>query len=99
MNVSLWLRTLPHPTLVTRQVALQLKRRKQRLLRKGATAQAAAVPDVLILRYDDLLRRPIEVVKEVRHKANSVKTPPRRNPEFPAHMGCKKRTPAVEMVR
>jgi hypothetical protein len=74
------------PILRDLKVALQLKRRKQRLLRKGATELASAVPDVLILRYDDLLRRPLEVVKEAHEMLQAYTSQPKLTAFVKAHL-------------
>lgn len=61
------------PILKDVQYALALKRRKARLERNGKLAVARTIPDVMILKYDDLIRRPLDVVKEA-HAMLSVFT-------------------------
>jgi hypothetical protein len=53
------------PMLRDVQYAMALKRRKQRAMRNGKLEAASAIPDVVLLRYDELLRRPFDIVKEV----------------------------------
>lgn len=52
------------PLLKDLNFALSLQRRRQRLEARGKPSKH--VPQVYVLKYDDLLRRPLEVVKEVR---------------------------------
>ena len=74
------------PILKDLKFALALKRRKQRLLRKGATQLAAALPDVLVLRYDDLLRRPVDVVNEAHGLLQAYTSQPKLTAFVKAHL-------------
>ena len=74
------------PILKDLKYALQLKRRKQRLLSRGKIELASAVPDVLILRYDDLLRRPLDVVREAHGLLNAFTSQPKLTAFVHAHL-------------
>ena len=74
------------PILKDLKLMLRLRQRKQRLLRKGATELAAAVPDVMILRYDDLLRRPLEVVREAHSLLGTYTSQPKLTAFVKAHL-------------
>ena len=74
------------PILKDLKYAMQLKRRKARLLRKGQIEQANAIPDVLILKYDDLLRRPLEVVREAHDLLQAYTSQPKLQAFVKAHL-------------
>ena len=63
------------PILKDVKYAMSLKRRKERALRNGKLALASAIPDVLILKYDELLRHPFDVVR-MRRVAQRLPPPP-----------------------
>lgn len=72
------------PILRDVQTALRLKARRQRLLRQGKSADA--VPEVMIIKYDDLIRRPLELVKEAHAALHAYTSSPKVTTFVKAHL-------------
>ena len=72
------------PLLKDLQHALALQRRRRRLLSKGKSVDH--LPQVLILKYDDLLRRPLEVVREAHEMLQVYTSTPKLTAFVKAHL-------------
>jgi len=65
-------------------LAMSLQRRRKRLERKGLPADH--LPQVAVLKYDDLLRRPHEVVKEVHGMLQAYTSTPKLTAFIKGHL-------------
>lgn len=74
------------PILKDVKYAMSLKRRKERALRNGKLALASAIPDVLILKYDELLRHPFDVVRNAHGLLNVYTSAPKLSAFVKAHL-------------
>lgn len=72
------------PLLKDVQLTLSLQRRRRRLERKGQPA--AHIPHAIVLKYDDLLRRPMDVVKEAHAALGAYTSTPKLTAFIKGHL-------------